>query len=297
MRSANWTSAPTALEPVIDRWLSRSRPAFEDFWGQTEFSTICSRNSVSVSGSTRLSGHILKDMSRMAVLFFVLSGIASAQTPVQLDFGVRGGVLANDTFQENQLCSGAGCVLATHSFSSEGLRGTLGPTVGVLLYDRIEVRFEAVHRRFGYEIKSDVMNPIVMQHARETVRGHLWEYPLIAAYHFGSGTVRPYTGGGLGLGANGHYTAGFFNESTLQLASGPVTTTSFDQRSADLFGLPTGYYVVGGMDGRISYLSIRPEFRYTHFPKDRGSTADVILNPNQFEFLIGISLHPFRVKK
>jgi len=151
--------------------------------------------------------------------------------------------------------------------------------------------------RSSYQIQSDVLNPVVTQHALETVRGHMWEYPLIATYHFGSGSARTYAGGGLSFGANGHYTAGFFYQSTTQLASGPVTTTSFEQRSADLSGLPTGYYLVGGVDGRISYFSIRPEFRYSHFPKDRNSNAETILNPNQFEFLVGISIHPFRVKK
>src|SRR5437667_10007609 len=111
-------------------------------------------------------------MSRLAILFFALSGIAAAQTPVQLDFGVRGGVLAAHSFQAGQLCSSAGCVLASHSFTSEGLRGTLGVTVGAVLYDRVEVRFEAAHRRFGYEVESDVNNFVVMQHFLETVRGH-----------------------------------------------------------------------------------------------------------------------------
>jgi hypothetical protein len=43
--------------------------------------------------------------NRLAVLFFALCGIAAAQTPVQLDFGVRGGVLANHSFQANRLAS------------------------------------------------------------------------------------------------------------------------------------------------------------------------------------------------
>jgi hypothetical protein len=236
-------------------------------------------------------------MPRLAVLFLALSGLAAAQTPVQPDFGVRGGLLANHTFQANQLCSSAGCVLATHSFSSEGLRGTIGATIGVLLYDRVEVRFEAVHRRFGYQVRSDVLNPFLTQHSLETVRGHLWEYPLIGTYHFGSGPSRPYLGGGLSLAVNGRFTFGEENTSTMQLPSGPVTTTSFvDRPAADLFGLPTGYYVVGGVDNRVSYFSIRPEFQYTHFPKQSGS-AEAILTPNQYEFVLGISIHPYRTKK
>jgi len=234
-------------------------------------------------------------MLRTAILFSALSSIAAAQTPIQPDFGFRGGVLANHSFQANQLCSSVGCVLATHSFAAEGLRGTVGPAIGVLLYDRVEVRFEAVHRRFGYQVQSDVV--AIGQHSLETVRGHLWEYPLLATYHFSSGPARPYVGGGLSLGVNGRYTAGFQSTTTTQLASGPVTTTSFDQRTNDLFGLPTGYYVIGGVDGRVSYFSIRPEFRYTRFPRGLSSSAEAILTPNQFEFLIGFSIRPFRMKK
>jgi len=235
-------------------------------------------------------------MIRLVVLFAALSGIAAAQTPIQPDFGVRGGILANDTFQANQLCSSAGCVLASHSFASQGFRGTVGPTVGALLYDRVEVRFEAVHRRFGYQVTSDIQNPVQPQHSVETVRGHLWEYPLLATYHFSSGPARPYVGGGLSLGLNGRETITFESTGTLQLPSGPVTTTSFDQRTNDLFGLPTPFYLVAGVDGRVSYFSIRPEFRYTRFPKNSDS-AEAIPTPNQFEFVIGITIHPFRIKK
>jgi hypothetical protein len=233
---------------------------------------------------------------KQLVLFFALSGIAAAQTPVQLDFGIRGGVLLNNSFQANELCSGVGCVLASHSFASEVFRGTIGPTVGVLLYNRIAVRFEAEHRRFGYQVTSDVAPPFETQHFVETVRGHLWEYPIIATYQFGHAPSRPYVGGGLSLGSNGRSTSTFESTDTRQLASGPVTTTSFDQRTNDLFGVPTGYYIVGGVDSRVSYFSIRPEFRYTHFPSG-SSSAEAILTPNQFEFLVGISIHPFRSKK
>jgi hypothetical protein len=137
------------------------------------------------------------------------------------------------------------------------------------------------------------MNTVVMQHSLETVRGHLWEYPLIATYHFGHGPSRPYAGGGFSLGANGRSTT--TSEGTSQIAPGPVTTF-FEQRTNDLFDVPTGYYIVGGVDSRVSHFSIRSEFRYTHFPSGETS-AGTILTPNQFEFVLGISIYPFRIKK
>src|SRR5436309_1750027 len=65
-------------------------------------------------------------MLRIVVLFFALSGIAAAQSTVQIDFGVRGGLLANNSFQANQLCSGSGCAFGTRSFTAEKLHGTVG---------------------------------------------------------------------------------------------------------------------------------------------------------------------------
>jgi len=58
-----------------------------------------------------------------------------------------------------------------------------------------------------------------------------------------------------------------------------VTTTFFDQRSGDL---RTGYDVVGGVEGRVSHFSSRPEFRYTHFPKN-SDWLEATRDPNQFE--------------
>jgi hypothetical protein len=56
------------------------------------------------------------------------------------------------------------------------------------------------------------------------------------------------------------------------------------------------YYLVAGIDGRVSHVSIRPEFRYSHFSVDQNSNAEAILKPNQFEFLLGVSVQ-FRLKK
>jgi hypothetical protein len=51
------------------------------------------------------------------------------------------------------------------------------------------------------------------------------------------------------------------------------------------------------MDARVSHLSIRPEFRYGRWTSLAGDWEDTVLfSRNQFEFLIGISLHPFRFK-
>ena len=78
------------------------------------------------------------------MVFLALSGIARGQNLVEAGFGVRGGLLANPSFQANRL-----------------------PAVNVLLYDRVEVRFEAVHRRFGYQVQT-VVGPGIQHIAKNS---------------------------------------------------------------------------------------------------------------------------------
>ena len=243
-----------------------------------------------------MTHNALQRCCELCFLVFVLSGVAAAQSIIQIDFGIRMG-LASNSFQANQLCSGAGCFFGTRSFTAERFPGTIGPAASVMLYDRVEVRFEAMRRRFGYQIRRDLVIPsTIEQHSVSSTRGHFWEYPLLATHRFSSGPLRPFAGGGLSLGTSGSYTTELQSTSTTQPPGGPVTTTSFDRRTLNLTSR-TAYYVVGGLDGRTSYVSIRPEFRYTRFPNDSNSGAETIFQPNQFEFLIGISVHPFRIKK
>jgi len=231
---------------------------------------------------------------RTLTVFFALSGIAAGQSLIEAGFGIRGGLLANKSFQANRLCVDAGCVFGSRSFTADKLNGTVGPAVNLLLNDRVDVRFEAVHRRFGYQVRSDLVVPgVVDQHSVETTQGYLWEYPLLATYHFSSGPVRPFAGGGLSLAITG--TGVTETRFTSTISSSGVTTTGMDRRSGPVTnGAP--YYLVAGIDGRISHVSIRPEFRYSHFFVDQSTNAEVILKPNQFEFLVGVSVQ-FHLKK
>jgi len=125
-----------------------------------------------------------------ALFTLALASRLAAEAPVVIDLGIRGGAVATDSFQLLQACCGAGAFLGgSWSFSSERLHGTIGPTVGIVLYDRVEVRFEAVHRRFGYQIQNDLSLPAFSQHI-EAVHGHLWQYPLLATYRPGYGPVQ-----------------------------------------------------------------------------------------------------------
>jgi hypothetical protein len=222
---------------------------------------------------------------RTLIVFFALSGIARGQNLVEVGFGVRGGLVANGSVQAFRLCIDTACAFdPSPSFATDRLSGTVGPTVNVLLFDRVEVRFEAVHRRFGYQVDHTIFPPNNV----ETTQGTVWEYPLLATYHFGSGPIRPFAGGGLSLRTTETLSS--------QTAFSGITPAPLVFRTSGSLSPPPPYYLVAGIDGRISHVSIRPEFRYSHFPVDEGSSAEATLKPNQFEFLVSVSVQ-FLLKK
>jgi hypothetical protein len=249
-------------------------------------------------GKVMRSARFFKRALGSALFTLALVSRLPAQAPVLIDLGIRGGVVATDSFQFLNLCCGAGAFLGgSWSFSSEKLHGTIGPTVGVVLYDRVEVRFEAVHRRFGYQIQN-ALPFFGSQHTTDTVHGHLWQYPLLATYRPGYGPARPFIGGGLDLGGTRKFSTDHVITITPSPGGSPVTT--FSSHTASHSTLSQAFYVIGGVDARISLVSIRPELRYIHFSgiPNFSSGADAVLKPNQFEFLIGIgiSARPFRIR-
>ena len=234
---------------------------------------------------------------RTLIVFFALSGIARGQNLVEAGFGVRGGLLANESFQGSQFC-GIHCNIST----PDRLNGTVGPAVNVLLYDRVEVRLEGVHRHFDSQVQTvDIVLPSINRNGGETLtvettHGKLSEYPLLATYHFRSGRIRPYAGGGLSLGITGTRSTETVITTTVTSLNPPQSvTTSTVSRSSGSLSSWAPYYLVTGIDGRISHVSIRPEFRYSRF-SGSDQTAEEILKPNQFEFLLGLSVQ-FSIKK
>jgi outer membrane protein W len=236
---------------------------------------------------------------RTLIVFFALSGIARGQNVVEAGFGIRGGLLANESFQGSQFCGILHCNIST----PDRLNGTVGPAVNVLLYDRVEVRFEGVHQRFESQVQTtNIVLPTNTQNGGETrtvetTQGKLWEYPLLATYHFRSGRIRPYAGGGLSLGITGTRSTETVITTTVTSLNPPqsVTTSGVSRSSASLSSWAP-YYLVAGIDGRISHVSIKPEFRYSHSFADQAVSEQINLKPNQFEFLLGVSVQ-FGVKK
>src|SRR5213593_2155563 len=235
---------------------------------------------------------------------FAASGFAVAQISVDVDLGIRGGAFNSGTPVE---------VPNNHYFpdlySAEKQPFTFGPTVGILFNDRWKVQFEAVRSRFRFHDQSGTPFPASGYKYTSTTDGHVWQYPLLLTYLAGKGTVRPFGGGGISVASAFRGTTRTVTTAVVYPSpSNPnasfdmVTTTSTTPFKPYLTANPMALYITGGIDGRFSFLSIRPELRYGHWinwdkRSDIAYQDDTILfSANQFEFLIGISVHPLRFK-
>jgi opacity protein-like surface antigen len=212
--------------------------------------------------------------------------LSAAQKTLVFDFGVRGGVLPGQPLESNPY-SGRHNFLPT--LTVDNAYGTaVGPTFVLQLVDKVDVRFEWVYKRFSYQLQS-TLPPIAGSSSFSSVKGYSWEYPLLATYKFGNGKIRPFAGGGMNLG--GITTSSSTNQSTVATTSPPVTTITENKTSKSL---PDAYHIVGGLEWRFPVFSVRPEFRYTHWSADKVSGSFVSNKPNQFEVIVGFTLHPFQ---
>ena len=246
----------------------------------------------------------MKVKSRILVIaIFVLTfpRTSIAQLNVDFDLGVRGGAFSGGIPME---------VPNNHYFpdlyTPETHPYTFGPTVGVQFNDQIEVRFEAVRSRFRFQDQSGTPFPAALSKYTSVSDGSIWQYPVLVTYHAGRGAVRPFGGGGLSLGST---FKGTTHKVTTSVVGTPITNTpvntvtTFSTTPFKSSSDPAAFYLSGGMEGRISFLSIRPEIRYVHWigfdmRSNIGVQDDTILfSGNQLEFVLGVSVHPFTLKK
>jgi len=119
----------------------------------------------------------------------------------------------------------------------------LGVSAGVVIRDRWRMEFGATYMPVTF--RTTVANPGVplpppfRTTTTTTTHGTAWEVPASVVYRWMSGSIRPFSGGGLVVW-NG-------------------TTTGVNQSPAPL--------VRGGIEWNHGRISIRPEFRYIHYPQ------------------------------
>jgi hypothetical protein len=213
--------------------------------------------------------------------------LANAQSRVDFDLGVRGGAFNSGipTSVENNH-------YFPNIYTTDNLPFTAGPTVGVLLNNRWMVRFEAERSQFRFHEINNGLMAVGSTPVKETsvTDGQVWQYPLLLTYVMGSGPIRPFAGGGISFGSTFKGTTRIFN------AGVPFSTQPFQLES--VIGSVVPLYITGGVESRLSLISIRPELRYTHWTgfdaRFQGFQDDTILfAANQFEFVLSVTVHPF----
>ena len=189
--------------------------------------------------------------SLLVTLAIPFSG--AGQDTIEFEFGVRAGLPL--TLPLESRLTGAGSVFSSQAFSRAPV--SVGPTVAVLIHDRIAVQFDSLYKRMRFN--SSFYNGTSYVSSSRYLSS--WEFPLIADYRILKGPIRPFGGGGILL--NETLSGGFLNQ------------------------LPA-YVINGGLDWRVSRVVIRPELRYTRWSSVSQST-DVARRENQFEYLVGFS--------
>jgi len=166
----------------------------------------------------------------------------------------------NNVVQSNICCSAS-------IFSSQQMDRTeylASASAGVVFLDRWRVEFGATYMPISFHTTTTTCCPLI--HPTSSTHGTAWEFPLLASYRWMQGSIRPFTGGGMVV----HNVT-----STLTQSQSPAPT------------------VTGGVEWIRRRMSLRPEFRYIHYPQNESSTNQDIGRPShQTQFLIGVS---FRV--
>jgi hypothetical protein len=201
-----------------------------------------------------------KRLGRLWPIVLVLFGSSSvfAQDTVQVEVTLFGGLPLQNVVRSN-ICCGASFFVSQQVDATPYLAGG---SVGVLLHDRIRLDFGAVYMPFSYTTTGTTCCPLT----RPTTfsRGHVWELPILGAYRWKYGPLRPFAGGGF-------------------IAQNAITSVPDDDQYI-------GPVVRGGFDWEFNRFSIRPEFRYIHFPQVSTSTSQFIGRPSsQVEALVGLS--------
>jgi hypothetical protein len=226
----------------------------------------------------------------LGVCFVAACINAVAQTSVQFDFGVRGGTFNGGIPLE---------VDSNHYFpprySTDKMASTFGPTIGVLINNRVGVWLEAVRSRFRFHAESTTPFPKFSEKHTSTTDGHIWQYPLLVTVHSSEKPLRAF-GGGINLSRRVRGTTTTVSTRVSALPGGVTTVTTTTEPFRRLGSNPFALYITGGLDARVSLLSIRPELRYAHSLAGFSDPNQLIFSSNQLEFLVGMTLHPFRFK-
>ena len=236
---------------------------------------------------------LLLRLSLVAVLLCVIPMHSAAQN-LQLDpfIGVHGGFASSNSPIE---------VSSNHYFppgySSSGSPARWGPTVGVIVDDAIEIRFEPLRTRFHFTSQSGTPFPASGSRSTSVTDGHIWQYPILVAYRPARGVLRPFLGGGLTFKRT---IKGVTNTetTTVQLPTSTEITTYSTRPYTGPRSEPIAFHASMGFEFRKGFVSLRPEMRlgfWTGYQND--GENQTVFSANPLEFVVGLRIHPFKTRE
>jgi outer membrane protein W len=142
---------------------------------------------------------------------------AQSERAVTFEFGGRVGVPLHSIVGSRLITSGAESTTTSSGatpllpLAFATVQGShrpwiaVGPTFAAMIHEQLQLELGAIYKPVRFETEtlacadSDCVRRVqgITQH--ESVRGHLWEFPLTANYYLGHKRIRPYVGGGVVL--------------------------------------------------------------------------------------------------
>jgi hypothetical protein len=218
------------------------------------------------------------------ILFVLLICSLPGWSQSEIEVGVRGGIPFTNAFQ-SQLSP-----TSTSTYTSDRFRYTVGPTIRTVLAEHFAVQVDALytHSRWDRLTAPGYYGDVL------TTSAHFdrWDFPVLASVE-SSGRTRAFIGGGVAF----RYTTGTLRH-THYAPDGTVSTVSIPTRgtTGGSDGKPLSIVVNTGLRWRVSRISLEPELRYSRVrsdlvnPSGRRVPYEIIRTPNQFEFLLGVTL-------
>lgn len=214
----------------------------------------------------------------------------------QLWLGIKGGLPLTNFFNSASPFNSVTTGLPGTSFSSSANRYTIGPTLELHLPAGLGIEMDALYRHFNYNLVGSVGKDyccLVFLLVDSRTTGSSWEFPLLLKYRFATRIIKPYVIAGLAIDT----LSGLASTTVSTIVPSQQTTTVTTSNPGELKETTTAGFVFGvGTDIHAIALHITPEIRYTRWGAAHFATPDggLLSNPNQLEFLVGITFNPTR---
>jgi len=205
--------------------------------------------------------------------YFLILVLTAAPALAQLvSAGVKVGAPLGDAFT-----SGG-------SLTSAARRYLMGGTAELHLPLRFSVELDAIYKRTGF---STYFQSTDIGRFSDRVTANQWEFPVLAKYEITGGRLRPFIDAGPVL----RHLSGIADSSTY-LTYFPVFTSgaTTNNNTPDLQHRNSpGFVLGGGVTVKLFHLRISPEVRYTHWGTNTFNIGPPTSNPNQEDFMLGIT--------